>query len=340
SQCDFCREGCASYLAFYLDSFSPRGKNRILKAYSQGRLKRSDLISLAYKCTVCAQCQEVCITGDGISNNILKLRAELVKSGLIPKQLSALKKRITEKGSAFDKKDLEWVGDIQAKGGVGYFPGCSLLAYNSDLASKTLDVLEGYGKRASPIVNQCCASPLLRAGLVDEARIVAEQMQHELKEKKIRTLICSCPGCTLTFRKEYPFLVKGWKVKALHISEFLIRKKIKLNKRGSGAKIIYHDPCHLARGLDITSEPRIILTSMGYEVLELQRKEKNGVCCGAGGGLAMLYPNEAEKVAQLKIEEALDANVKQLVTFCPLCVHFLDEAADGRIEIKDVMELI
>ncbi|UCE74363.1 MAG: (Fe-S)-binding protein, partial [Methanomassiliicoccales archaeon] len=88
SQCDFCREGCASYLAFYLDSYSPRGKNRILKAYSQGRLQRSDLISLAYKCAVCAQCQEVCITGDGISNNILTLRTELAKSGLAPKQLS------------------------------------------------------------------------------------------------------------------------------------------------------------------------------------------------------------------------------------------------------------
>ncbi len=340
SQCDFCREGCASYIAFKLDSYSPRGKNRILQAYNQDRLGLSDLVNLAFKCTVCGQCDEVCITGDGIYNSIPELRVELVRQGFAPKQITDLKKKIMEKGSPFDKKSLTWAKDRHGKGNVGYFPGCSLLAFNPGLASKTLDVLEGFGVTAVPIVSQCCSSPLLKTGLVEEAKKVAELLHTELKRKKVRTLICSCPGCALTFEKEYPVLVKGWKLKIMHISEVLARKKNELDGRGRGAKVIYHDPCHLSRGLDITSEPRGILSSLGYEILEFHKNGRKSLCCGAGGGVALLYPDEAKAVAESKVDEALDAGAELLASFCPLCEHMLGRAAEGRIKVRDVLELL
>ena len=99
SQCDFCREGCASYLAFKFDSHGPRGKNRILQAYHNGRIDFSDLVGLAFKCMACGQCSEVCITGDGIYNNILELRTELIRQGLAPKQIVDMKKKILESGA-------------------------------------------------------------------------------------------------------------------------------------------------------------------------------------------------------------------------------------------------
>jgi Fe-S oxidoreductase len=339
SQCDFCREGCASYQAFNLDSYSPRGKNRIVQAYHDGRIEFSDLMNLAFKCMVCGQCSEICITGDGIYNNILELRVELVRQGFAPKQVADMKKKIVEKGSPFDKKNISWANESRGKHNVGYFPGCSLLAFNPDLAFKTLDVLESYGIRAVPIVSQCCSSPLLRTGFAEEAKSVGEQLLLELKRNKVKTLICSCPGCSLTFQKDYPTLVKGWKMKIMHISEVLARKKIAPRKERR-EKIIYHDPCHLSRGLDITSEPRKILRSLGYEILEFKRNCKKSSCCGAGGGAALLYPDEVKNVARLKVDEALDAGADVLASFCPLCEHVLGWATKDRIEVRDVLELL
>jgi fumarate reductase (CoM/CoB) subunit B len=192
-------------------------------------------------------------------------------------------------------------------------------------------------------VSQCCSSPLFRGGLINEAKKAAEQLRKEIEKNKVRTLISSCPGCTLTFREVYPSFFKDWRIKSLHISELLIKKGKKMKKAGvkeSPSKIIYHDPCHLARGLDIVSEPREILKSQGYEVLEFYKGGKESLCCGAGGGVALLWPNEAKTVGKRKIQEALDSGADVLATFCPLCEHTLDRAAKGRIEIKDIIELL
>lgn len=338
SQCDFCREGCASYVAFNLDSYGPRGKNRILQAYHDGRLDLSDMVNLAFRCMACGQCEEVCITGDGIHSTILELRTELVRKGLAPKQIHDLSNKIKKTGSAFDYKNIDWAKNRHGKGGVGYFPGCGLMAFNPDLAEKTLDVLEGFGIRAAPITGWCCSSPLLRTGLVREAKKVAELLHRELVANRIRTLICSCPGCALTLKEECGNLVKGWNVKVKHISEILVRKKKECGRK-RGRKIMYHDPCHLARGLDITSEPRSILKALGHDVLEFHKSERKSLCCGGGGGAAMLHPDGAQAVAESKVKEALDADAELLVSFCPLCEHILERAAKGRIEVKDILEL-
>ncbi len=343
SQCDFCREGCASYIAFGLDSQSPRGKNRILRAYYDGRIKEPNLVSVAYKCMACGQCSEVCITSDGIYKEILELRKELSSQGLAPEQLKNLAERISKKSSAFKKKNLTWIKDSPKQGRIGYFPGCGVLAYNPGLAIKTLDVLRGLNSDAVPIVSQCCSSPLFRGGLINEAKKAAEQLRKEIEEKKVKTLISSCPGCTLTFREVYPSFFKDWRIKSLHISELLIKKGKKMKKAGvkeSLPRIIYHDPCHLARGLDIVSQPRKILRTQGYDVLEFDKAGKESICCGAGGGVALLWPEEAKAVGERKIEEALDSGADVLATFCPLCEHALTGAARGRIEIKDIIELL
>lgn len=340
SQCDFCREGCASYLGFNLDSFSSRGKNRILNAHQSGRLKPSDLVDLAFKCAACGQCSEICITGDGIHQGIQEIREMLARENMVPVPIINMSKKIKKTGTPFDKKDISWIGGSDGRSRFGYFPGCGILDYNPQLASQTMDLLGRCDIEAVPVTNLCCSSPLFRAGLVDDAKSIARQFHHELKEKKIRTLLCSCPGCALTFKMIYPNLVPGWKIKVLHISEILVKKKDKTKRAMKKEKVIYHDPCHLARGLGITFQPRQILGSSGYKTIEFDKKGKESVCCGSGGNMALLYPNEAKRTARMKIEEALDAGADMLATFCPLCQKALSEASAGDIQVKDVVELL
>ena len=340
SQCDFCREGCASYLAFNLDSFSSRGKNRILQAHQSGRLRLAALVDLAFKCAACGQCSEICITGDGIHQGIQEIREVLARENMVPVSIIDMAKKIKKTGTPFGSKDISWIGGSDERSRYGYFPGCGILAYNTELASMTMDLLNRIDIKAVPITNLCCSSPLFRAGLVDDAKSIAKQLHNELKVKKIRTLVCSCPGCALTFKEIYPNLVSGWKVKVLHISEILVRRKDKAKRTRKKGKIMYHDPCHLARGLDITLEPRQILSSSGYKIVEFNKREKESVCCGSGGNMALLYPKEAKRTARMKIEETLDAGADVLDTFCPLCQKALSEASEGDILVKDVVELL
>ena len=57
-QCSFCRDGCASYRAFGLESYTSRGKNRIVGAIDDGQMGKG-LDVVTYACTACGQCDGV-----------------------------------------------------------------------------------------------------------------------------------------------------------------------------------------------------------------------------------------------------------------------------------------
>ncbi len=124
------------------------------------------------------------------------------------------------------------------------------------------------------------------------------------------------------------------------MSEVITKKIKRIESTRKPKKVIYHDPCHLARGLDITSEPRRILNAVGHDIIEFDRSGKNSVCCGFGGGMALLHPHEAQRPAQLKVEEARNSKADILATFCPLCQRALSKASRGKIPVLDVVELL
>jgi Fe-S oxidoreductase len=340
SQCDFCRQGCASYITFDLDSYDSRGKNRILLAIQSGRLDMQDLVDVAFKCTACGQCSEVCITGDGIYRDIQELRGEIVKEGMVPKPLVDLSKKIEKTGTAFNSKDTSWIGKDAAKTGTGYYPGCGIMAFNTGQARTTIALLDSFGMKVQPVTDMCCSSPLFRAGLVDDSKRIAGELHTHLKKNKIKTLVCSCPGCALTFKEVYPLLVKNWNIKILHVSEIIAKKIKRIESTRKPKKVMYHDPCHLARGLDMTLEPRRILSAAGHDIIEFDRSGRESVCCGFGGGMALLHPEEARRPAQLKVEEARTSGAAVIASFCPLCQRALSEASRGKIPVLDVVELL
>jgi Fe-S oxidoreductase len=55
----------------------------------------------------------------------------------------------------------------------------------------------------------------------------------------------------------------------------------------AGLKVVYHDPCHLARSAGLLAEPRALLDACapGWEELPAGAGGRLTLCCGAGGGL-------------------------------------------------------
>lgn len=340
SQCGNCRENCPAYISFQLDSYFSRGKNLGMRAYFEGDLNLDEVIDVAYACTNCRYCRDVCLVGEGAYSYIKDLRNLLVKNKIVPKKINELKRKILENNTPFDKKDSSWAENWKNKGTVGYFPGCTIQAKNPKLAENTLKLLQKIGIRAVPIINPCCGSPLIKAGFKEEAREIALEFLKEIRKRNIKKIISSCPGCVSTLKNEYPNLVEKTNFLVFHIIEIL-NKNIKFFKgKKKGIKVVYHDPCHLARELRIVEQPRNILEKLGCKVIEFEKNMENSLCCGSGASFSLNYPKESSFIAKSKIKEVEELEADILVSSCPMCEYTLKKAGEKKINVLDVLELI
>ena len=73
------------------------------------------------------------------------------------------------------------------------------------------------------------------------------------------------------------------------ISQFLV-DILKFDKEGLGeinTTLAMHDPCHMSRGVKVTSQPRQILQSIpGLKMVEMKEPAR---CCGAGGSFCVAH---------------------------------------------------
>ena len=135
--------------------------------------------------------------------------------------------------------------------------------------------------------------------------------------------------------------------KIRHITQFVTEAlkdgKLKLKKE-LNERLIYHDPCYLSRGVGVIEEPRTVLRSVkGIELLEFDRHGIHSRCCGAGGAARKVYPENANAMGRLTIDEAVEKKADRLILSCPACYAQVNEAMEGhdkQIRITDIMELI
>ncbi|MHA1232516.1 MAG: heterodisulfide reductase-related iron-sulfur binding cluster [Candidatus Helarchaeota archaeon] len=79
--------------------------------------------------------------------------------------------------------------------------------------------------------------------------------------------------------------------------------------------------------------------------VEMYRNRENAWCCGAGGGVKSGFPDLALKIAQTRINDAIETEATEIVTACPFCINNLKDAVNNlnnekQIEILDILELI
>jgi Fe-S oxidoreductase len=110
--------------------------------------------------------------------------------------------------------------------------------------------------------------------------------------------------------------------------------------------VTYHDPCYLGKHNGIFDEPRRVLTSIpGVELVEMDRSREKSLCCEGGGGRMFLEgTNPGTRLAQLRVQEALDTGAQVLATACPFCLLTLDEAvkhlnAEDKLRVLDIAEI-
>ncbi|NIM45784.1 MAG: hypothetical protein GTN80_08750 [Nitrososphaeria archaeon] len=215
---------------------------------------------------------------------------------------------------------------------LGFFFGCTTAILSKEIYEDTKKILNEAGIKYEALgFDQCCGSPLVLAGYLEEARGYAKRIVEEIQRKKIDTVITACPYCYIAFSRHYkdmdvevPFKVKRFTQLA---DELLKEGRLKFNCR-LNLKVTYHDPCHLGRmGDGIYEEPRNVLKSLpGIELRELELNREEATCCG---GERTSFPILSIEVAKEKIESQVKPlGVDAIVSSCSFCYVNFREAAE------------
>jgi len=339
-------------------------KARLLgpKQIPEDQLK--ELSSRAYECTICGQCKTVCPAHLDTIEMWENMREFLVANGLAPLPAhESIIKSIENYGNPWMQprtqrsrwskkieKEVKIKDAAKEKCEVLFFVGCTA-AYDPNIRNMALDTARVLGKANTDFGilgddEGCCGSTLLRTGLLEPARELALNNIEMFEKASPSVIVTSCAGCYKTIRQDYPKVGKV-SARVVHITQFVNELidsgRLKLEKRVDGI-VTFHDPCHLGRHNLLYDEPRKILQSIpGIKLVEMERNRAEARCCGAGGGVKTAFPDLAQKISLLRVEDAEKAGAEILTTSCPFCYQSLKTSIDAKgskLKMMDLMELV
>lgn len=166
----------------------------------------------------------------------------------------------------------------------------TFMNYNyPNIGIATVQLLEAAGYNVILSNTACCGRPMISKGLLNDAKKQA-QTNIEILSNYVRQgfPIIGCePSCILSFRDEYPELIKTEDAKLVAENSYMIDEFLaKLNKAGElnlkfsalDKKILFHGHCH---------QKSLIGTAASLELLNLPENYKaeliNSGCCGMAG---------------------------------------------------------
>ena len=205
-----------------------------------------------------------------------------------------------------------------------------------------------------PLGQTCCGAPAYFNGDVETALSLAKTNIAALEEMDPDYIVTVCAGCAMMLQQEYPRLTAAepeWsqRAKALaskirDFSQLVLELTPSAEAKPSrNAKVTYHDPCHLKRGMGIYDEPRQLLEREGFELVELARSD---VCCGFGGEIVLDYPELSNSVLQRKLDNIEATGADTVVTNCLTCILQIKGGFDkrkgqnGKIKVVHTAELL
>ena len=211
---------------------------------------------------------------------------------------------------------------------VVFYPGCSINYNGPQIGVAFVKVMNknGYEVLLDEQFN-CCGSPLVVTGYLDEAHEHAENNVSRIlhwKAQGIPVVVC-CTSCSLMLRKEYEELFGEAAMKeagenvydAFEFLEMLDAEgKFNTNFNAVNERFMYHVPCHLKTQGIGTPAVSIFRHLPGAKV-ELA----DAGCCGISGNYG--FKKEKYEIS-MKIGEKLFTRIKSaapddVICDCPTC---------------------
>jgi Fe-S oxidoreductase len=312
-----------------------------------------------WQCAACGKCPSQCPRGVEIVDIMLSVRRIATQYNILPQGIRVARGSLTGEGNPWGgKRDdrVDWAKGLSAKPFAEgtellYFPCCTQCydKRTSKSAVATVSILQKAGVDFGIIGSEevCCGESIRKAGEEEVFRKLARDNIKTFIDKGVRKILVSSPHCYQSLAKEYPEFRVAFDV--VHISEYLLElvREGKLEFRKEyPKKVAYHDPCFLGRHNGIYEQPREILKRIpGLELVEMVDSREASLCCGGGAGRIWMETEKAERLSDIRLEQAVQAGASVLATFCPYCILNFEDSlvTSGQntdIEIKDVTEII
>jgi heterodisulfide reductase subunit D len=357
-KCGLCSATCPISKELLLEKYTPRGKIQLSRYYSQGELdlttRYQDIFA---KCLLCGACVTTCPSGVELNKVFISMREEVAKKKGVHHKMEDLVRSLivnynisgednSKRGEWRDfLKDLPSHMYQKGKAEVVYFVGCvaSFFPMVQRIPRNLVHILDSAHIDFTVLGGEewCCGFPLIGAGVPEKAR---EMMKHNLEkvnELRAKRVVFSCPSCYRTWQEYY-----NTDIELLHSTQ-LIEKLINEGTIRLGAvntTVTYHDPCDLGRNGGIYDAPRQILKSIpGLNLVELENRLAQSVCCGGGGNLEMADPVLSGTLAQKKLDEIKQTGAKTVVSSCQQCVRTIKSRARRQkinLDVRDITELV
>ena len=311
-----------------------------------------------WDCTTCLTCSFRCPKGLEPAEMIIGLRGLLVEGGQIPPTVRDALKSLSIRGNPLTMAKNEranWaqglgVKDIAQGAEVLYYVGC-IPSYDPRVQKVAKALVRAFqeGRVDFGILGNeeiCCGSEARRVGESGLFEMLRELNGEILASLPIKRLVTTSPHCYNVFKKEYP----GFDFEVQHYTQFisgLLEEGRLTFSKGVDKVVTYQDPCFLGKQNKVFQEPRRILQSIpGLKLVEMERSRERSLCCEGGGGRMWVEgTNPKERLAHLRIREALEVGAQILATACPFCLLTLEDAAktvagEEGLQVRDIMELV
>ncbi|MHA2008186.1 MAG: (Fe-S)-binding protein [Promethearchaeota archaeon] len=305
-----------------------------------------------FSCTGCGHCLYICPSGVKVPEIINTGKKILVDAKNYPEPHVDIIENIKKQKNPFGEptpRDQQWE-DLKDNFNAEtvYFPGCMAIYRNPEIAFNSIKLFKILGEEIKVLKNEtCCSGILYRIGHTNLLAEVLKPMLDELHENPPKQIIFTCPGCLTSFKEIFRSLLgeRFTGTKLLHFTQYLLNKISKFKEielkvdvfLSAKVKqpIIWHDPCHLARDLDIFAEPRAILNELKIPYLEFKQNRHDSNCCGSGSGVRAAFPEFAERNTLKRLEEIKKLGAKTILTACPFCEYqYLTVADKHNLEIE------
>jgi glycolate oxidase iron-sulfur subunit len=201
-----------------------------------------------------------------------------------------------------------------------------------------------------PSARVCCGALASHAGEARTAERLAAQTLDAFAGHGFDAVIVNAAGCGSNMQ-EYQLQLRNDPLRqqagsafsrtVKDASEFLVDKGLRPPARAIRLKVAYQDPCHLAHGQRILSQPRQVLKMIpGIELVEMKESDW---CCGSAGVYNLTHPEIAEEALGWKLRHIVESGAQVIASANPGCILQISmglQRAGHDIPLVHVMDLL
>jgi len=175
---------------------------------------------------------------------------------------------------------------------------------------------------------------------------LAKALIETLNELGVRRIVTCDPHAFNTLTNEYPTF--GGHYEVVHHTQLIARLLAagRLRVRRDAERVIYHEPCYLARHNGEFEAPRAILRALAKDApIEFELNRTKAMCCGAGGARMWMEESIGKRINVLRVEQALPHAPKVIATACPYCAVMMADGISAlerteEVVTRDIAELV